>query len=75
VHSLWFYSFHESARLTEQNIIDFVNCIKEYAFISIFNKNYSKEAAETCQYLSMLRPELIVPSIVEKFILYFCLYL
>jgi proteasome activator subunit 4 len=50
--------------LTQENITDFVNCIKEYAFISIYNKDYSKEAAETCQYLSMLRPELIVPSII-----------
>jgi len=37
--------------------------------MSIFNKNYSKEAADACQYLSILRPELIVPSIIEKLIL------
>ncbi|CAF3884238.1 unnamed protein product [Rotaria sordida] len=66
VNSLWFISLHESSRLTEQNITDFVNCIKEYAFISTFNKNHSNKAAEACQYLSMLRPELIVPTIVEK---------
>jgi hypothetical protein len=54
--------------LTEQDITDFVNCVKEYAFISIFNKDYSEEAAAACQYLSILRPELIVPSIVEKYL-------
>ncbi len=64
---VWFFAPLESYRLTEQNITDFVICVKEYAFISIFNKDYAKEAAKACQYLSILRPELIVPSIVEKF--------
>ena len=34
--------------------------------MSLFNKDYSKEAAETCQYLAMLRPESIVAPIVDK---------
>jgi proteasome activator subunit 4 len=54
--------------LTEQDITDFVNCVKECAFIAIFTKAHLKEAAKACQYLSMLRPELIVPPIVEKFV-------
>ncbi|CAF4900893.1 unnamed protein product, partial [Rotaria sp. Silwood1] len=66
VRPFWFFIPHEAYRLTEQDITDFVNCIKEYAFISIFNKDHNKEAAEACQYLSMLRPELIVPSLVEQ---------
>jgi hypothetical protein len=69
-HPQWSFIPHESYRLTEQDITDFVNCVKEYAFISIFNKNYMKEAATICQYISMLRPELIVPPIVEKFDLF-----
>ncbi|CAF1238427.1 unnamed protein product [Rotaria sordida] len=66
---VWFFEVHESYRLTEQDITDFVDCIKEYAFISIFNKDYTKEAAETCQYLAMLRPESIVSPIVDKLLL------
>jgi proteasome activator subunit 4 len=65
-HPDWFCVPLDSYRLTEQNITDFVNCVKEYAFISIFNKTHTGEAVTACQYLSMLRPELIVPSIVEK---------
>ncbi len=64
---VWFFAPLESHRLTEDDITNFVNCIKEYAFISIFNKSHADEAAKACQYLSMLRPELIVPSIVEKY--------
>ena len=64
---VWFFAPPETYRLTEQDITDFVNCLKEYAFIAIFNKDYVEEAAEACHYLSILRPELIVPVIVEKF--------
>ncbi len=64
-HPVWYFNPPESHRLTEQNIDDFVNCLKECAFISIFNKNDLELAAETCHYLSQLRPELIVPPLVE----------
>jgi len=66
-HPVWFFTPQKSYRLTEQDITDFVHCIKEYAIISIFNKNHADEAAKACQYLSILRPELIVPLIIEKF--------
>ncbi len=65
-YPVWSFASLESHRLTEQDIIDFVNCIKEYVFISIFNKDHAEEAAGACQYLSILRSELIVPTIVEK---------
>lgn len=68
-NSIWCFVPPESNRLTEQDITDFVNCVKECAFIAIFTKTQLKEAAKACQYLSMLRPELIVPPIVEKFVL------
>jgi proteasome activator subunit 4 len=66
---IWYFTPPESYRLTEQNITDFVNCVKECAFIAIFTKAHLKEAAKACQYLSMLRPELIIPPIVEKFVI------
>lgn len=34
--------------------------------MSIFNKNYDEEAAEAFQYLSILRPDIIIPPIIEK---------
>jgi proteasome activator subunit 4 len=63
---IWYFVPPESHRLTEQDITDFVICLKDCAFIAIFTKGHLKEAAKACQYLSMLRPELIVPPIVEK---------
>ncbi|CAF4019942.1 unnamed protein product [Adineta steineri] len=65
-HPVWFFTPLSTHRLTEDNITDFVNCLKEYVFISIFNQDYMETAVEACHYLSILRPELIIPSIVEK---------
>ncbi|CAF3758140.1 unnamed protein product [Rotaria sp. Silwood1] len=62
---VWYFNPPESHRLHDEDINNFVNCLKEYAFISIFNKYYLDIAAETCHYLSQLRPELIIPSLVE----------
>ena len=53
----------KSSRLTEENITESINCIKDYVFISIFNKNYNRKAVQACRYLSILRPELIIPTI------------
>ncbi|CAF2908164.1 unnamed protein product, partial [Rotaria sp. Silwood2] len=62
---IWHFNPPESYRITENDITDFVNCVKECVFISIFNKAHLEEAAKACQFLSMLRPELIVPPLVE----------
>lgn len=64
-HRVWYFNPPETHRLTDQDVIDFVNCVKDCAFISIFNKNYLDIAAEACHYLAQLRPELIVPPLVE----------
>lgn len=61
----------ETHRLKEKDIIDFVNCIKNYVFICIFNKDYIDDVAKACQYLCMLRPGLIVPTIMERFDVYY----
>ena len=67
IRPFWHFIPVESHRLTENDITDFVNCVKDYVFIAIFNKNYDEEAAEACQYLSVLRPELIIPPLLEKY--------
>lgn len=68
--SVWFFNPPESHRLTEQDIDDFVECLKECAFISIFNKNHLEWAAEACHYLSQLRPAIIVPPLVEMLVFF-----
>ncbi|CAF1622524.1 unnamed protein product, partial [Adineta ricciae] len=62
---VWHFKPLASHQLTEDDITEFVNCVKECVFISIFNKANLEEAAKACQSLSQLRPELIVPPLVE----------
>lgn len=66
--SIWFFNPPQTHRLTDEDINEFVNCLKECAFISIFNKNHIEPAAEACNYLSQLRPQLIVPPLIELFV-------
>ncbi|UJR35822.1 hypothetical protein I4U23_028569 [Adineta vaga] len=61
----WHFNPPKSYRLTEDDITDFVNCVKECVFISVFNKAHLEEAAKACHCLSQLRPELVVPPLVE----------
>ncbi|CAF4532895.1 unnamed protein product [Rotaria socialis] len=63
---IWQFKPLQSYRLTEQDITDFVNCVKEYVFISIFNKTHLADAAKAFRDLAMLRPELVVPPIIEQ---------
>lgn len=65
---VWFFNPSESHRLTDDDISDFVNCVKDCAFISIFNKDYLDIAADACHFLSQLRPDLIIPPLVEQFV-------
>lgn len=54
--------------MTEQDITDFVHCIKDYALISIFNKDHAEAGVKSCQYLSILHPHLIIPTIIERYL-------
>jgi proteasome activator subunit 4 len=67
---VWHFNPPESYRITETDITEFVNCVKECVFISVFNKAHLEEAAKACQCLSQLRPELIVPPLVELFVFF-----
>ena len=67
---VWYFNPPKAYQITESDITDFVNCVKECAFISVFNKAHFQEAAKACQCLSQLRPELIVPPLVELFVFF-----
>jgi hypothetical protein len=67
---VWHFNPPKTYRITENDITDFVNCLKECVFISVFNKAHLEEAAKAVHCLSQLRPELIVPPLVELFVLH-----
>lgn len=62
---LWHFNPLPSHRLTDDDVTEFVNCLKECVFLSVFNKAHLEDAAKACQCLSQLRPDIIVPPLVE----------
>lgn len=52
--------------LTEEDIDDFVQCLLPSLWLSIFSKLGTIEAAIAVQNLSLLRPSMILPTLIEK---------
>jgi proteasome activator subunit 4 len=62
----WKTPIPDSYKLTEQNINDFVNSITTVVMISMFSRFGSAESASALQHLSLLRPEIVIPPVLEK---------
>ena len=55
-----------SHHLTDEEITTFVKCIKPCIMLSMFSKSGCYDASVAFKYLAVLRPELIVPQILER---------
>ncbi|XP_070577632.1 proteasome activator complex subunit 4-like isoform X2 [Ptychodera flava] len=62
----WVHPVKEDFLLTNQDITAFVECLKPSVFLAIFCKSGHLEAAAAIQHLAALRPELIIPLLLEK---------
>ncbi|KAJ8248283.1 hypothetical protein GJAV_G00240340 [Gymnothorax javanicus] len=62
----WFTPVPDSHKLTEQDITDFVESLKQPVLLAMFSKTGSLDAAQALQNLALMRPELVVPSVLEK---------
>ncbi|XP_035255301.1 proteasome activator complex subunit 4A isoform X2 [Anguilla anguilla] len=62
----WFTPVPESHKLTEQDITDFVEGIKQPVLLAMFSKTGSLDAAQALQNLALMRPELVIPPVLEK---------
>ncbi|XP_072526695.1 proteasome activator complex subunit 4A [Salminus brasiliensis] len=62
----WLATVPESHRLSEENITDFVCSIKHPVLLAMFSKTGSLDAAQAMQNLALLRPELVIPPVLEK---------
>lgn len=57
----------ESHKLTDAEITGFVEGMKSTVFLSMFSKYGSQDSAVALRHLSTMRPELIVPPLLEKY--------
>uniref|UniRef100_H2Z3X1 Proteasome activator complex subunit 4 C-terminal domain-containing protein n=1 Tax=Ciona savignyi TaxID=51511 RepID=H2Z3X1_CIOSA len=62
----WEPKVPESHQITDDNIIEFVMILKPVTIMSLYSKQASISAPRILQILAYLRPELIMPPLVEK---------
>lgn len=62
----WRPSIPDSSKLTDENVTQFVNSITNVVMISMFSRFGSAESASALQNLSLLRPEIVIPPVLEK---------
>uniref|UniRef100_A0A8C1X656 Proteasome activator subunit 4a n=1 Tax=Cyprinus carpio TaxID=7962 RepID=A0A8C1X656_CYPCA len=62
----WLTPVPESHLLSEQDITDFVESMKQPVLLAMFSKTGSLDAAQALQNLALLRPELVIPPLLEK---------
>ncbi|KAJ8044540.1 Proteasome activator complex subunit 4 [Holothuria leucospilota] len=62
----WYQTIPESAKLTDKDITAFVKSIKPVVFLAIYSKIGSIDAAVAMKNLALLRPELVLPSLLDK---------
>ncbi|TRY93382.1 hypothetical protein DNTS_032873 [Danionella cerebrum] len=62
----WLSPVPNSHLLSEQDITDFVESMKQPVLLAMFSKTGSVDAAQALQNLALLRPELVIPPVLEK---------
>jgi len=62
----WLSKIPENYKITDEEIERIVVMVKDIALISVFSKSGSVRAASAIQNLSLLRPDLILPSLIER---------
>uniref|UniRef100_A0A672KRB5 Proteasome activator subunit 4 n=1 Tax=Sinocyclocheilus grahami TaxID=75366 RepID=A0A672KRB5_SINGR len=62
----WLTPVPESHLLSEQDITDFVESMKQPVLLAMFSKTGSLDAAQALQNLALLRPDLVIPPVLEK---------
>ncbi|KAE8600768.1 hypothetical protein XENTR_v10013403 [Xenopus tropicalis] len=62
----WLTPVPETHRLTDQDVTDFVESIMQPVLLAMFSKTGSLEAAQALQNLALMRPELVIPPVLEK---------
>jgi proteasome activator subunit 4 len=58
----------EKGRLSDADITDFVNGMTTVVFLAMFSKSNMTESASAIQNLATLRPEIVIPPLLEKLV-------
>ncbi len=64
----WETPIPQKFRLTEDHILKFVECLKPVVLLSMFNKMGSFEAATCLQQLAQLKPDVVLPTLLDRWV-------
>jgi len=56
------------SQLTDDDITEFVRTTSAVASLAVFNKSGSQDSAVALQSLAMLRPEIIIPPLLDMYV-------
>ncbi|KAI1887190.1 hypothetical protein AGOR_G00203600 [Albula goreensis] len=62
----WLPAVLDSHRMTEQDITEFVESMMQPVLLAMFSKTGSLDAAQALQNLALMRPELVIPPVLER---------
>ncbi|TRY59018.1 hypothetical protein DNTS_012403 [Danionella cerebrum] len=62
----WMPPVPTSHKLTDQDVTDFVESMKQPVLMAMFSKTGCMDAAQALHQLAMMRPELVIPPVLEK---------
>ena len=62
----WLTPIPDSHKLTEEDITAFVESMMQPVLLAMFSKTGSLDAAQALQNLALMRPELVIPPVLEK---------
>ena len=64
----WEYPIPDSYKLTKEEITKFVLSMKPIVFLAMFSKVGSHDSAIAMDQLAQLRPEIIIPPLLEQYV-------
>lgn len=62
----WFDRSNRDYYITDQDIDEFVNALKDVSFTAIFSKSNNSQAKKAFQYLTFLRGDIMLPPLITK---------
>uniref|UniRef100_A0A8D3D7I1 Proteasome activator subunit 4 n=1 Tax=Scophthalmus maximus TaxID=52904 RepID=A0A8D3D7I1_SCOMX len=62
----WLTPIPDGHKLTEEDITNFVESMMQPVLLAMFSKTGSLDAAQALQNLALMRPELVIPPVLEK---------
>ncbi|PFX25214.1 Proteasome activator complex subunit 4B [Stylophora pistillata] len=62
----WLTPIPEEAKLTDADLTAFVECLKPAVMLAVFNKSGSFDAAGALQNLALIKPDIVLPTLLDK---------